>query len=332
MTVKILSASDIQEKLQQRSYNAQKSYLAMYSSWFGGIVKDPNLMMVPVDDHIVHRGDGVFEAIKVIDGKIFLLQEHLERLSSSAEKISLSLPMPIEEIKKIIIATTASAGATNAVLRLYISRGPGGFTTNPYESIKSQLYLIVTSFTPLAEEKYLSGVKIGRSQIPPKDPWLATIKTCNYLPNVLMKKESVDRKIDFAIGICADGFVTEGSTENIVLIDRNKNLVRPMLRQILKGTTMIRTFELAQILMQEGTLASIQEKDLTEKDILEAREVMMIGTTLDVLPVTEYEGNKIGDGKPGAIAKKLLNLLREDMRVGPKVTLIEKNRTPEFAP
>lgn len=320
MSIKILSASEVQEKLQQRSYGAQKSYLAMYSTWWGGIVKDPGLMTVPVDDHLVHRGDGVFEAIKVVDGKIFLLQEHLERLTLSAAQISLALPMSIDEIRQVILSTTASVGAKNAVLRLYVSRGPGGFTTNPYESIASQLYLIVTGYTPLGEEKYLNGVKVGRSQIPPKDPWFAKIKTCNYLPNVLMKKESVDRKIDFAIGVDSDGFITEGSTENIVLIDKNKNLLRPKLRQILKGTTMMRSFELAEALVAEGSLYSIQEKDLTENDILEAQEVMMIGTTLDVLPVTEYEGKIIGDGKQGAISSKLLKLLREDMIQGPKAT------------
>ncbi|MGZ3775035.1 MAG: aminotransferase class IV [Pseudobdellovibrionaceae bacterium] len=324
MSIKILSSSQVQEKLQQRSYGSQKTYLAMYSSWWGGVVTDPGLMMVPVDDHLVHRGDGVFEALKVIDGKIFLLQEHLDRLSSSAEQISLPLPMPIDEIKKVLLETTATVEVKNAVLRLYISRGPGGFTTNPYESVASQLYLIVTAHTPLNEEKYLNGVKVGRSQIPPKEPWLAKIKTCNYLPNVLMKKESVDRKIDFVIGIDSQGCITEGSTENIVLVDKNNNLVRPKLRQILKGTTMMRTFELAESLVHEGLLSSIQERDLTEQDLLEAKEVMMIGTTLDVLPVTQYEGSIIGEGRQGPVAKALLNLLREDMKKGPKATPIYK--------
>ncbi len=320
MSITVLSPSEIQAKLQEKSYPAQKSYLAMYSSWLGGIVKDPGLMMVPVDDHLVHRGDGVFEAIKVVDGRVFLLQEHLERLVASAAQIGLPLPMPMEEMREVILKTTAATGARYAVLRLYVSRGPGGFTTNPYDSVASQMYLIVTSYTPLADEKYLAGVKVGRSQVPPKEPWLAKIKTCNYLPNVLMKKESVDRKLDFTIGIDGQGFLTEGSTENIVLIDKNKNLLRPKLRQILKGTTMMRSFELAQSLLSEGFLSSIQEKDLTEKDIFEAREVMMIGTTLDVLPVTEYEGQKIGEGRQGAVSAQLLKLLREDMKQGPKST------------
>ncbi|MEK2645247.1 aminotransferase class IV [Bdellovibrio sp. BCCA] len=320
MPVSILSPSEIQAKLQERSYPAQKSYLAMYSTWWGGIVTDPGFMMVPIDDHLVHRGDGVFEAIKVVDGSAFLLQEHLERLQSSASQLGIALPMSLSEIKDVIAKTTIATGARNAILRLYISRGPGGFTTNPYDSIASQLYLVVTSYAPISEEKYQNGVKVGKSKVAPKEPWFATIKSCNYLPNVMMKKESVDRKIDFTIGIDPQGFLTEGSTENIVLVDKNKNLLRPKLRQILKGTTMMRSFELAGALLDEGLLSSIQEKDISEKDLLEAREVMMIGTTLDVLPVTEYEGTKIGEGKQGEVSAKLLKLLREDIKKGPKST------------
>lgn len=320
MNLTVLSSDVIQTKMLQRSYAAQKSYLAMYSTWLGGIVTDPGLMVVPVDDHLVHRGDGVFEAIKVVDGRAFLLEEHLQRLSSSAAQISLPLPMSMGEMREVILKTTATTGTQNAVLRLYISRGPGGFTTNPYDSIASQMYLIVTAFTPYTEEKYHQGVKLGRSQIPPKEPWLAKIKTCNYLPNVLMKKESVDRKIDFTVGIDAEGFLTEGSTENVVLVDAQRNLLRPRLRQILKGTTMMRSFELAQVLVEEGLLASIQEKDLTEKDLFAAREIMMIGTTLDVLPVTEYEGQKVGSGVQGEVAARMLKLLRADMKQGPTST------------
>lgn len=321
MNLPILSSVEVQAQLAKRQYQAQGSYLAMYSSWYGGIIKDPGMMMVPVDDHLVHRGDGVFEAIKVVDGKVFLMQEHLERLQSSAEQIGITLPHSLEDMKKILLETTRVAGVPYAVLRLYISRGPGYFTTNPYDSVGSQMYLIVTSLTPLADEKYLKGVKVGRSQVAPKDPWLAKIKTCNYLPNVMMKKESVDRKIDFTIGIDPQGYITEGSTENIVLVDRDHNLIRPKLRQILKGTTMMRTFDLAESLLAQGDLIkSIQEKDLQEQDILNASEVMMIGTTLDVLPVTQYEGQQIGDGKQGPVAFKLLQLLREDMRLGPKTT------------
>lgn len=320
--IPVLTISDIQKKFSEHSYPAQKTYLAMYSTWWGGIIKDPALMMVPIDDHLVHRGDGVFEAIKVIEGKIFLMEEHLARLASSAQIIGLPLPMPLGKMREVLIETTKASGTQNAVLRLYISRGPGHFSTNPYDSIGSQMYLVVTSLTRPSDQKYQDGVKIGKSQIPPKESWLAKVKTCNYLPNVMMKKESVDRHLDFTIGIDGQGFLTEGSTENIVIVDKDGNLLRPELRQILKGTTMIRTLELAQKLLAAGKIKSIGEKNLSEKDLFSAKEAMMIGTTLDVLPVSEYEGQMIGEGRQGPIAKELLSLLKEDMKSGPKATAL----------
>lgn len=310
MSVNVLSPEQVQKKLLERSYLAQETYYAMYSTWWGGVITDPALMLVPIDDHLVHRGDGVFEAIKVVNGKIFLLEEHLQRLASSAELISLPLPMSLLEMKKIILETIAVTKQTSAILRLYISRGPGGFTTNPYDSIASQMYLIVTALKPISDEKYAHGVSIGRSAIAPKEPWLARIKSCNYLQNVLMKKESVDRKLDFTVSFDAKNILTESSTENIILLDKDNNLVRPKLTQILKGTTMMHAFELAKQLVENKTIAAIQERDLTEEDILTAKEVMMIGTTLDILPVSSFEGKKIGEGKQGPVAKKLLELLR----------------------
>lgn len=317
MKLEVISPSEVQSRLAKKEYPAQASYLAMYSSWWGGIITEPSAMVVPVDDHLVHRGDGVFEAIKVINGKIFLLNEHMARLQTSAEKIALALPYSLNEMIDIMKQTLAAAKTQNALLRLYISRGPGGFTTNPYECLGSQMYLVVTEFKPVAAEKYARGVHIGRSAIPVKESWLATTKTCNYLPNVMMKKESVDRKLDFTIGFDQQNFLTESSTENIVIVDKNGNLVRPFLRNILKGTTMVRAFELAKKLQEQGLIRDILEKDITEDDLIRASEVMMIGTTLDVLPVTRYEDKELGQGdyrgQVGPVAKALLALLRTDI-------------------
>ncbi len=143
-----------------------------------------------------------------------------------------------------------------------------------------------------------------------------------------MKKESVDRKLDFTVGFDSAGILTESSTENIVILDKDNNLVRPKLAQILKGTTMMRTFDLAQQLLADKTIASIQERDLTEQDVRSAKEVMMIGTTLDVLPVSSFEGAKIADGHQGPVAKKLLMLLREDIKKGPKATPVSSVYAP----
>ncbi|WP_413581403.1 aminotransferase class IV [Bdellovibrio sp. HCB288] len=314
MSLTLLTPAQILAKLAEKKYPAQQSYLAMYSTWWGGIVTEPGLMTVPVDDHLVHRGDGVFEAIKVVNGRIFLFAEHMRRLEASAAQIGLKLPMSIADVKTAISETMKVANVQDALLRLYVSRGPGGFTTNPYDSVGEQLYLVVTTLKLLPPEKYQEGVSIAKSAVPPKEPAFARIKSCNYLPNVLMKKESVDRGVDFTINVDEKGNFLEGSTENMVILDKDGVLVRPPLHQILKGTTMMRTFELAESLVKSGELKSIQERNITEQDIKSAKEVMMIGTTLDVLPVTKYEGQKIGAGVQGPVAKKLNELVREDMK------------------
>jgi len=317
MEIKVMTNAEALSALEAKSYPNQSSYLAMYSSWLGGVVKSPGMMIVPVDDHLVHRGDGVFEAMKVVAGKIFLLDAHLDRLENSAKLIGIELPYDRQELVKIIKETTKVAGVQNALLRLYVSRGPGGFTTNPYESVGTQVYLVVTDLKHPANEKYEKGVAIGKSAIAPKEPWFARIKSCNYLQNVLMKKESVDRKLDFTVSFDANGILTESSTENITVLDKAGRLLRPRLDQILKGTTMMRAFELADSLLEQKLITGIVESDISEQDIYDAREVFMIGTTLDVLPVTSYESKKIGNGQVGVVAKALLELLREDIKKGP---------------
>lgn len=311
MKIPLLSGAEAQQKILERRHPHQATYYAMYSSWLGGIVTEPTLMSVPMDDHLVHRGDGVFEAMKVANGRIYLLTEHLDRLYSSAAQIFLNPPVSRGEMESLIVQTLAASQQKNATIRLFVSRGPGTFSPNPYDSVGPQIYIVVTSFKAPALEKYAQGVRIGRSRIPAKDGWLARVKTCNYLPNVLMKKEAVDRGLDFTVGFGEDGFLTESSTENIILVDEKGHLLHPRLEQILSGTTMRRAFTLAQTLVG-SLLTGIGERDITEKDILTAREVMMAGTTLEILPVVRYEDHNIHDGKVGPIAKKLLELVRAD--------------------
>lgn len=310
--MKLLSDNEVLEILNKNSYLAQSSYKSMYSSWLGGITKNPHLMLVPVDDHMVHRGDAVFEAMKFDHRQIYLLKEHLERLWWSAEQIFLNIPYTVDEMICLIKDTCIASQLSQGLIRLYLSRGPGGFTTNPYESIATQLYIIVTENRGVAPEKYSRGVQIGRSQIPVKQPWLTKIKSCNYLPNVLMKKEAVDRKMDFTVGFDEKGFLTEGSTENIILIDLKNRLIRPELNSVLKGTTMIRVFTLAQSLKDQHVINDILARDISEMDLIQAREVMMVGTTLDVLPVVQYETRAIGAGVPGPVAQTLRKMILED--------------------
>lgn len=309
--IEVLVPDQVWERIRHKSQSFYNSYYAFYSSWYGGIVKEPQYLLCPMDDHMVHRGDAVFEALKSIGRRVFLMDAHLDRLFISAEKIGIRSPFTKEEIKDIILQTLKVADRSETLIRLFLSRGPGGFTTNPYDSLGAQLYIVITELKLLPEAKYEKGVRIGKSSIPVKETWMAQVKSCNYLPNVMMKKEAVDRGLDFTVSFDRDGFLTESSTENIVIVDSLGVLVQPELRNILKGTTMTRALELARL---QGL--PVAHRNLTEKDLMEAREVMMIGTTLDVLPVTEYEGKPLAKGQVGETSRKLKALIEAEFPKG----------------
>ncbi len=311
INIPLLDSQTLLQNLKNQKNPFWPQYHAYYSTWLGGITKDPSLMVLPMDDHMVHRGDGVFEAMKAVNRRVFLMKEHLERLARSAAVIGLSLPFSTSEIQDIILQTLKVADRPDVLIRLFISRGPGGYTTNPYDSVASQMYLTITDLKPPKTELYEKGVRIGRSQVLVKEGWMAQVKSCNYLPNVMMKKEAIDRKLDFTISFDVEQNLAESSTENIALVDAVGELVHPQFDRILRGTTMIRVFELAS---QQGLKTKVRH--VSEKDLMQAREVFMIGTTLDVLPVTEYEGQKIGEGRVGPVAYKLREILQQDLALG----------------
>lgn len=310
--MKILNEAEWLQQLKSRQAPQRTTYRAMYSTWWNGIVTDPALMVVPVDDHQVHRGDAVFEAMKVQRGSIYLETEHLDRLERSASAIGLVNPLDRAGMKDMLRATLKASNLENAILRLFLTRGPGSFSTNPYESIGAQVVLVVTDFKGYSPEKITNGVSLALSKVPPKEPWQARIKSCNYLPNVLMKKEAVDHGVDFTVAIEANGCLTEGSTENMVLVTKDGFLARPRLERILAGTTMMRAFDLAKALVTEKILTGVGERDLCLDDLKSAREVMMIGTTLDAIAVTTFEGKAVGEGRPGPVASRLRELLLQD--------------------
>jgi branched-chain amino acid aminotransferase len=319
-TLKELAQEELFKSLSKMSRDHFGAYLAMYSSWFGGIVKNPAFMMIPVDDHMVHRGDGVFEAIKCVNGNLYLFDRHIDRLLHSARAINLNLPVSPEELKGIVVETVRAGGARDAVVRIFVSRGPGGFSADPAESIGSQLYVVVTKPLTPPPEQYEKGVIAKRSKIPMKPSNMAHIKTCNYLHSVLMSMEARAEQVDFTISVDEDGCLGEGPTENIGIITSSYEFLVPKFGKVLRGTTISRAMELAKNLLKSKVLSRIAEECIPIEEVYRAHEVMLFGTTFDVLPVVKFDDRKIGSGQPGPFYKKLLKLMREDMETNPDVS------------
>ncbi|MBF0528421.1 MAG: aminotransferase class IV [Deltaproteobacteria bacterium] len=313
MSLPILTPADLMAKHEELRRPWHTSYLAMYSSIWGGIVTDPVLMTVPVDDHLVHRADGVFDFFKCVDGRAYCMQPHLRRLEGSARGLTLTMPPEYTRVVDIIRATVQAGGHKNCTVRIMISRGPGGFTTDPTECPVSILYVIVCKLKITPPSKYENGVSIISAPVPVKPAFFANIKSCDYLGNVMIKKAAVEAGADYAVNWDENGFLAEGSTENIILVSEDRRLLVPALDRVLLGVTLSRVMELAETLVKEGVLTGIDVGRIDRQTAARCPEAMLTCTSFDVLPVTKWDGRAISDGRPGPVARRLTALIREEI-------------------
>jgi 4-amino-4-deoxychorismate lyase len=289
------------------------NYYAMYSSVLGGIVTEPALMVLPLDDHMVHRGHSVFDTAMLANGMLYQLDQHLERLVRSAEMARIPLPFPRERLRRIVIDTAAAGARRDASVRYWISAGPGGFGLSPAECVGSSFYVVIFGAEFYPESIYSEGLKVVTSTVPIKPPFFARVKSTNYLPNVLVVLEAKDHGADNGIFIDGRGMVAEGSNMNVAFVTRERVFRHPPFDAILSGITVKRILQMAQRLAQEGELRDIRVGDVSVAEGREAAEMMLIGSSVKVAPVVQWDGRPVGDGKPGPISKKLLQLWREDV-------------------
>lgn len=302
----------------------QAAYHAFYSSAWNAIVTDPLLMMLPMDDHMVHRGDGVFEAFKCVEGAIYNLRAHLERLGISASGLRLALPVSVEELTRLTVETVRAGRRRDAVVRIFLSRGPGGFSVRPFECPRPHVYIVVTSLPAPFMERHPEGARIATSAIPLKPADLAVMKSCNYVPNVQMTMEAAEQGVDYTVSFDRDGHLGEGATENVGIVTRDGWLLFPRLDHILKGTTMMRVAALAEQAVARGDLAGVAFTDIPRLAVAAAREILLVGTTIDVVAAVAFDGKPVGDGKPGTACRMLNDSLRRDIRENTAL------RTPVF--
>ena len=300
-------------RAHQPDYHA--NYYAMYSSWWNGITTEPNLMVVPVDDHMVHRGDGLFETFKCVDGAVYNLEAHLARLENGAKAIALQMPWSREDIRRIIGEVLTAGGRRDALIRIFVSRGPGGHSANPYECPEPLLMVLAIRLPPPFMASHPEGARVGMSAVPNKEGMFAQVKSVNYLPNVLMKKQAVDAGVDFMLGFDKDGHMTELPTENFGIVTAGRVLKVPRPDHILAGTTMGRVLALARDhLVPSGVLAGVEEADVPRAELEEAEEMLVFGTSPHVTAVTEFAGRPVGDGKPGPVWRELSRLFEADLK------------------
>lgn len=310
------SSSELLDKLHEK-WDAvkKKPYPAMYSSIFSGIILDPAMMVIPIDDHMVHRGHGVFDTAIILDGYLYELDVHLDRFLRSAAKARISSPFPQSTLRSILIQLAAASHCKKGTLRYWLSSGPGDFLLSPAGCPTSAFYAVVIDedFSQCKE-----GVKVITSTIPMKSPLFATMKNVNYLPNVLSKMEAEDQGAFASIWVDDDGYIAEGPNVNVAFITQGKELVLPFFDKILSGCTAKRLLQLAPKLVEKGLLKSVKTANLTVEEAKGAAEMFYVGSTLPLLPIIMWDEQPIGDGNVGELTMALSDLVWEDMVSGPE--------------
>ena len=270
--------------------------------WIDGEILDGGEARVPVTDHGLLYGDGIFEGIRVYAGRIFRLDAHMTRFEVAARAISLDLPGGIAAVRAIVLATVRAHGVDSAYIRLIATRGEGALGVDPTTCPRARLICIVDRVNIYPPEKLARGLDLVTSSLrrPPADVLDPRIKSLNYLNNVMAKLEARQRGADEALMLNAQGMVAEASVANVFVV-RDGVLLTPLATDgALEGITRNTVLEIAATL---GLPA--REQTLGRFDFFAADEAFLTGSGAGIVPVRSLDGRDVGSGAPGPVYAKI---------------------------
>lgn len=263
--------------------------------------------VVSVFDHGFLYGDGVYETLRVYDGVIFMLDEHLRRLHRSASMIGLTIPLDMNSLKNSIYETLLTNNLKNAFVRLTISRGHGPIGLDPGLCPEPTIVIIAEEMKDYPKAFYEKGISIIISETKRnfRGALNPQIKSLNFLNNILAKIEAKKRDFYDAVMLNVSGKLTEGTTSNLFFY-KEGTLCTPSLEcGILDGITRGVVIDLA---LREGI--KVKEGEFTKEDIYAAAEVFITSTTLEVMPVSKVDEHTYSVGN---ITKLLHKKYREEV-------------------
>jgi branched-chain amino acid aminotransferase len=257
---------------------------------------------ISVFDHGFLYGDGIFEGIRLYSGCIFRLEEHLERLEYSAKAILLDLPWTRKQISDATCESCRVNGLKDGYIRLIVTRGVGSLGLSPKSCATPQLIIIADKIQLYPPEFYEQGLKIitvptrrcNPAALPP------TIKSLNYLNNILAKIEAQNLGYHEAVMLNDQGYIAECTGDNLFLVHKGRLLTPPFSAGALSGITRGAVLDIAKQLK-----LTVEEKNLTRYDAWIADEIFITGTAAEVVAIIEMDGRVIGTGKPGATTRKI---------------------------
>ena len=263
--------------------------------------------VVSVYDHGLLYGDGVFEGIRVYEGNVFRLKEHIDRLFESAKTIALESPYTREELSQATLDTVAANGLQNVYVRLVMSRGVGDLGIDPANCKRPTVFIIADAIKLYPAEFYEKGVPLitaSTRRIPMQclDP---RIKSLNYLNNILAKIEARKAGVPEAIMLNDRGRVAECTADNIFILKDDELKTPGLTEGALPGVTRGAVLELAE---KRGIVT--QEARLGLHDLYNADECFLTGTGAEIVPVVNIDGRQIANGLPGDVTQELLDDFR----------------------
>jgi len=263
---------------------------------------------ISVYDHGLLYGDGVFEGMRSYGGRVFRLDEHLDRLYKSAKAIWLEIPISKEAMADAVNETLSQNNLTDAYIRLIVTRGAGTLGLDPNRTSNPQVIVIADKITLYPEEYYRDGLEIVSVSTIRNHPAALSprIKSLNYLNNILAKIEGLQAGCIEALMLNHKGEVAECTGDNIFLVRDGVLLTPPLEAGILEGITRQAVIDLAV-----ANSISVREIPLTKHDVYIADECFLTGSAAEVIPVVKVDSRSIGTGKPGPITQRLTKAFRE---------------------
>lgn len=266
---------------------------------------------ISVFDHGLLYGDGIFEGIRIYDGCIFRLDQHIERLQKSARAIKLELPWTHEEMCQAVVDACIANNLHNGYIREVITRGEGNLGLNPKTCHDPQHIIIADKISLYPEEFYTNGMEI--ITVPTRRLSVAAfppmVKSLNYLNNIMAKMEAQIFGFMEALMLNEEGYVAECTGDNFFIIEKGVLYTPPVNASSLAGITRGATLDAARELG-----ITCVEQNLTRYDCWTCDEAFLTGTAAEMVPVIAVDERKIGNGKPGPITGKLLEVFRRNVR------------------
>lgn len=283
----------------------------MATIWIDGEWHDRTTARVSVFDHGLLYGDGVFEGIRVYAGKIFKLQEHLDRLYDCAHAILLTIPVPKSEFATVLQEAVKRSGLKEAYIRPIVTRGQGDLGIDPRNCGTPTLIVIVDKISIWPPERYEQGLSVvtAGTPIPHRESLSPRIKSLNYLCHAMAKMEANVAGADEALMLDHTGHVAEGTGQNVFVVKRRVVRTPPLYAGILAGVTRAVVLDLAR---QAG--CEVREEILNRFDVYTADEAFLTGTASEIAPIRSYDGRTIGAGKAGPVTRDLMTRFQAYVR------------------